>query len=111
MHKATRFVSLAMIATLLLAVGSSFAAPATPNEKEKDKVLRRLDEAARNFHSTAADFEFDSIQTDPIYDKDVQKGAVYYERKGAAFQMAAHIREIHGKSAIKVYTYSNGVFK
>ena len=111
MHKATKFVFFALIAMLLLAVRSSFAAPATPNEKEKDRVLRRLDEAAKNFHSTEADFEFDTIQTDPIYDKDVQKGTVYYERKGAAFQMAAHISEINGKPAPKVYTYSNGVFR
>jgi outer membrane lipoprotein-sorting protein len=111
MNKATKFVFFALIAMLLLAVRSSFAAPATPNEKEKDKVLRRLDEAARNFRSTEADFEFDTIQTDPVYDKDVQKGTVYYERKGTAFQMAAHIREINGKPASKVYTYSNGVFK
>ena len=111
MHKATKLVFFALIAMLLFAVRPSFSAPATPNEKEKDKVLRRLDDAAKNFHSTEADFEFDTIQTDPIYDKDVQKGTVYYERKGAAFQMAAHISEINGKPAPKVYTYSNGVFR
>jgi outer membrane lipoprotein-sorting protein len=118
MHKATKFVFFALIAMLLLAVRASYAAPATPNEKEKDKVLRRLDEAAKNFHSTEADFEFDTIQTDPIYDKDVQKGTVYYERKGTAFQMAAHINtingkplEINGKPAPKVYTYSSGIFR
>jgi outer membrane lipoprotein-sorting protein len=118
MHKATKFVFFALIAMILLAVRASYAAPATPNEKEKDKVLRRLDDAAKNFHSTEADFEFDTIQTDPIYDKDVQKGTVYYERKGTAFQMAAHINtingkplEINGKPAPKVYTYSNGVFR
>ena len=54
-------------------------------------VLHQLDVAAANFRTTPADFEFDSIQTDPIPDKDVQKGVVYYERKGTTFQMAAHI--------------------
>jgi len=113
MNKATKFVYFALTAVLLLAVRSGFAAPATPNEKEKEKekVLRHLDEAAKNFHSTEADFEFDTVQTDPVYDKDVQKGTVYYERKGAAFQMAAHISEINGKPAPKIYTYSNGVFR
>jgi len=111
MNKAIKIVSFALIAMLLLAVHSSFAAAATPNEKEKDKVLRRLDEAAKNFHSTQADFEFDTVQTDPVEDKDVQKGTVYYERKGTAFQMAAHINEINRKPALKVYTYSNGVFR
>jgi outer membrane lipoprotein-sorting protein len=74
-------------------------------------VLRKLDAAAANFHSTSADFEFDSVETDPIPDKDVQKGTVYYERKGGAFQMAAHIRELNGKIAPKVYSYASGVFK
>jgi outer membrane lipoprotein-sorting protein len=109
MNKAAKFVYFALIAIVLLAARPSFAAPATSNEK--DKVLRRLDEAAKNFRSTQANFEFDSVQTDPIFDKDVQKGTVYYERKGAAFQMAAHIDEINGKPAQKVYTYSKGVFR
>ena len=109
MPKATKFVFFALIAMLLLAVRASYAAPATPDDKEK--VLRRLDTAAKNSHSTAADFEFDSVETEPIFDKDVQKGTVYYERTGTAFKMAAHIREENGKLSSKVYTYSNGVFR
>jgi hypothetical protein len=61
-----------------------------------DKVLRRLDSAAATFHSTSAEFEFDTIATEPIYDKDVQKGTTYYNRDGRNFQMAAHIREVNG---------------
>jgi outer membrane lipoprotein-sorting protein len=109
MHKARHLVYFALIVTLVLTARISFSAPATPNEK--DRVLRHLDAAAANFHSTAADFEFDSVETDPIYDKDVQKGTVYYERKEKSFQMAAHVQQANGKQAHKVYTYSNGVFK
>lgn len=109
MHAGKKFVVLTSIALLLLALRSASAAPAASDEKEKEKVLHRLDEAAKNFHTTSADFEFDTIQTDPIYDKDVQKGTVYYGRKGAAFQMAAHISQVNGKIVSKVYTYSNGV--
>jgi outer membrane lipoprotein-sorting protein len=111
MHTARRLIVAASIAILLLAARAALAAPAPTEEKEREKVLHRLDEAARNFHSTSADFEFDSVETDPIYDKDVQKGTVYYERKGTAFQMAAHIGEHNGKPTPKIYTYSNGVFK
>jgi outer membrane lipoprotein-sorting protein len=75
------------------------------------EVLQRLDAAAANFRSTSADFEFDSVETDPVYDKDVQKGTVYYERKGTAFQMGVHISEDNGKPAPKIYTVSGGVFK
>ncbi len=71
-------------------------------------VLSQLDKAATNFRSTAADFEFDSVQTDPIPDTDVQKGIVYYERKGNSFSMAAHINEVNGKPVPKVYSYSGG---
>ncbi|MGB8258978.1 MAG: outer membrane lipoprotein-sorting protein [Terracidiphilus sp.] len=76
-----------------------------------DKVLRRLDAAAQNFHSTQADFQFDSVTTDPVPDRDVQKGVVYYERKGAEFKMAAHIREINGKAVPKIYVYSGGTVR
>ena len=57
---------------------ASFAAPG--DEKELEKVLRKLDVAAAKFHSTSADFQFDSVETDPVPDTDVQKGTVYYER-------------------------------
>jgi outer membrane lipoprotein-sorting protein len=97
----------ASIAVLLLAAHAALAAPAD----EKDKVLRRLDEAAKNFHSTSADFQFDSVETEPIYDKDIQRGTVYYERKGSTFQMAAHISEHNGKPSPKIYSYSSGLFR
>jgi outer membrane lipoprotein-sorting protein len=96
---------------LLLTARAAFAASPPLGDKEKEKVLRRLDEAAMNFHSTSAGFQFDSVETDPIYDKDIQKGTVYYERKGTAFQMSAHIAEHNGKPASKVYAYAGGVFK
>jgi outer membrane lipoprotein-sorting protein len=108
MHQKRKLVVAALMAALLLAARMAIAAPA--DEKAKDAVLRRLDVAATNFHSTSADFEFDAVETDPIPDKDVQKGTVYYERKGNSFQMAAHIHELNGKIASKVYSYTRGVF-
>ena len=95
------------MAVLLLAARAAGATPA--EEKAKEAVLSRLDVAAANFHSTSADFEFDTVETEPIPDKDVQKGTVYYERKGNSFQMAAHIRELNGKIASKVVSYASGV--
>jgi outer membrane lipoprotein-sorting protein len=74
-------------------------------------VLAKLDAAAPNFHSTSADFEFDSYQTDPVPDKEVQKGTVYYARHGSTFEMAAHIAEENGKPVPKIYTFSKGVFR
>ena len=111
MHTARKIVVAASVAMLLVVARAAVAAPPTTEEKERERVLRQLDEAAKTFHSTSADFEFDSIETDPVYDKDVQKGTVYYERKGTAFQMAAHIAEHNGRPVPKIYTYTGGVFK
>jgi outer membrane lipoprotein-sorting protein len=97
-----------MVASLALFLLPAFTANAAD---EKERVLRQLDAAAANFHSTSAEFEFDSVDTDPVPDKVVQKGVVYYERKGKAFQMGVHIREVNGKPVPKIYTISGGVFK
>jgi len=103
MHLATKTLLAASLAFLL--------APLASTAQDLKSVLAKLDEAAPNFHSTSADFEFDTIQTDPIPDKLVQKGAVYYERNGKDFQMAAHIDEENGKPVPKIYTFSKGVFR
>jgi outer membrane lipoprotein-sorting protein len=109
MLKANKFIFPALIALLLLAV--SHAVAATPAHDDKDKILRRLDQAAANFRSTSADFQFDTYLTDPIPDQETQKGTVYYERAGKNFRMAAHIREDNKKPVEKVYTFSGGVFR
>jgi outer membrane lipoprotein-sorting protein len=93
------------IALVLLPARAAFAAD------DLDKVLRKLDVAAANFHTTAADFKFDDIDTDPVPDDDVQTGVVYYERTGSKFQMGVHIDQHNGKPAPKIYTYGNGVFE
>ena len=79
--------------------------------EDVNSVLRKLDAAAANFHSTAADFKAESVTTDPIPETEVQTGTVYYERKGKSFQMAAHIQQVDGKPVPKTYMYSGGEFK
>ena len=106
MRLGIKLVFAAAIALIILPGRVAFAAP--PDKMDLKEVLRQLDNAAASFHSTSADFEFVTEQTDPVYDKDVQKGAVYYKRNGKAFQMAAHIREENGKPVPKDLTYSGG---
>ncbi len=103
MHLATKSLIVASLAILL--------APLASTAQDLKSVLAKLDAAAPNFHSASADSEVDSYQTDPVPDKEVQKGIVYYERNGSIVQMAAHISEENGKPVPKVYTYSKGVFK
>jgi outer membrane lipoprotein-sorting protein len=105
MHSRRKLAIAASLALLLLPVRTAFAAD------DLKEVLHQLDVAAASFHTTAADFEFDSYQTDPVPDKDVQKGTVYYEHIGNSFQMAAHISEVNGRPISKIYTYSDGLLK
>jgi outer membrane lipoprotein-sorting protein len=106
MRPGIKFVFAASLALLFLTAPAAFA-----DQKDLKEVLRQLDAAAANFHTTSAEFEFDTEQTDPVPDKDVQKGTVYYQRKGSAFQMAAHIREENGKPVPKVVVLKDGVVK
>lgn len=91
-----RLVLAILLATLFIPAHAAFAAG------DLKATLAKLDAAAANFHTTAADFEFDSIQTLPVYDKDVQKGVVYYKRNGAGFDMGVHIADVNGQSVPKV---------
>ena len=102
-----RFVRFFVCFGLGLAVnaGSAFAAG------DLKATLARLDAAAAKFKSTSADFEFNSVITDPVPDTEIQKGTAYYQRKGTTFQMAAHIREVNGKKVPKMYVYSGGKLK
>lgn len=96
---------------LILSIAFVGLSPAAFAADDLAAVLHKLDEAAARFKSTSADFEFDSTQTDPIPDTDVQKGTVYYDRKGAGFEMGIHIEQINGKPVPKTIVISGGVFK
>lgn len=99
------FLPLVFSLAVALSSTSAFAAG------DLKATLAKLDAAAARFKSTAADFQFDSVTTDPIPDTEIQKGTAYYQRKGNSFQMAAHIREVNGKKVPKVYVYSGGKLK
>jgi outer membrane lipoprotein-sorting protein len=57
-----------------------------------ESVLRKMDEAAANFHSTQADFVWDLYQK-VVDEHDMQKGTVYYRRAGKEIEMMAEIKE------------------
>ncbi|WP_348265008.1 outer-membrane lipoprotein carrier protein LolA [Telmatobacter sp. DSM 110680] len=99
--------------TLLAASLAFFFASITPSLSAQDlkSVLAKLDAASANFHSTIANFEFDSSQTDPVPDTDVQKGIVYYDRKNNVMRMGIHIDEDNGKPVPKVIVVSGGEFQ
>lgn len=96
---------------LVLFAALAAMAPALVRADDLNSVLRKLDAAAANFHSTSADFKAISEMTDPIPETEVQTGTAYYERKAKAFQMAAHIQQVDGKPVPKTYMFSGGDFK
>ena len=97
MHLKIRFVFTALILLAAFSCGSAaFAAD------DLNSVLSKLDDASAKFHTTTADLDWESTQTDPVPDTDVQKGTVYYQRSGAAFQMGVHVDTDNGQPAPKV---------
>jgi outer membrane lipoprotein-sorting protein len=94
MHRAGRFLSLALISGAFL-----FPRPASADDLKR--VLDELNVAAKNFHTTSADFKFDSKTTVPIPDEEIQSGTVFYERKASGFQMGIHITRVDNQDVPK----------
>jgi outer membrane lipoprotein-sorting protein len=88
--------------TLLWLSGSSLWAD------DLQQALKELDASAARFHATTADFEFDSLATEPIPDKQVMTGTAYYQRKGSSFSMAAHVKQQDGNNLPKTYMFAGG---
>lgn len=105
MRLRTQIVFSAALLFALLPVRPAYAAD------DLKRVLHQLDVAANNFRTTSADFEFDSITTVPIPDKDVQTGVVYYDRKGKSYRMGVHIKEVNGKPVEKDVLVAGGVVR
>jgi outer membrane lipoprotein-sorting protein len=99
-----RLVFFALIAAALLPAVSARAG-------DLKEVLQKLNASAKNFHTTSANVEFNTIQTDPIPDTDVQTGTSYYERKGNNFEISAHFSTHNNGPSHKIYVFSGGALK
>lgn len=105
MHPGKKIWLAASLALMLAPISSNLAA------QDLKTVLARLDATAGNFRSSSAEFEYDIVVTDPVPDTDVQKGSVYYERKGNGFESGVHINEINGKPVPKTIVFAGGVLR
>lgn len=85
-----------LLAYLLIPAHAAFAAG------NLQATLAQLDAAAARFHSTTANFEFKSVQTEPVPDTEIQKGVVYYRREGSTFHMGIHINSVDGAPAERI---------
>jgi outer membrane lipoprotein-sorting protein len=104
MHLERKIAFFALAAAVLLAVQTARA-------DDLKSVLEKLDASAEGFHTTSAHVEFDTIQTEPIPDKDVLTGTAYYERNGNHFQMAAHLTQHNKRPTAKTYILSGGTLR
>jgi outer membrane lipoprotein-sorting protein len=73
-----------------------FAPQPKPEICSLDCVLKKMDEAAANFHTTQADFVWDQYQR-VVDETDTQKGTVSYRRAGKEIEMMAEIKEPDSK--------------
>ena len=74
-------------------------------------VLAELDAAAARFQKASADLEYQNVITDPVPDTEIQKGTVYYQRKGNGFESGIHIDQINGRQVPKVIVFAGGTLK
>jgi outer membrane lipoprotein-sorting protein len=88
-----------------LAIGCLFAAVAWAQSApaDLDRVLNKMDAAAKDFRSTEASVVSDQYQK-VINESETQKGKVYFRREGSEIQMAADFAEPDKKYVV----YSGG---
>lgn len=99
-----------ILTTLLLAsLVYGFAPQPSPEACALDCVLKKMDEAAANFHTAQADFVWDQYQR-VVDATDTQKGTVYYRRAGKDIEMMAEIKDpdtkfvLYKEAKLQVYS-------
>jgi outer membrane lipoprotein-sorting protein len=97
-----KFMFAALLVVAVLGVKPAFAAD------DLQSVLHKLDVASQKFHTASADVEFDSVTTEPIYDKDVQTGTADFKREASSYEMSVHIEKDNGREVPKVIVSSDG---
>ncbi len=107
--------------SLLLIVAIACSLPgfsATPQPKPADPaaldaVLKKMDSVAANFHTTQANFEWDTYLKVIDEVDTVETGVIYYRRSGKDIEMMAEVKEVGSslstlKSEPKFVLVSNG---
>jgi len=88
--------------------------PADPGSSgAPEAVLKKMDAAAASFHTTQAEFEWDSYEKVIDEVDDVQTGTIYYRRAGKDVEMMANVKMAGSdaqnlKSAPKFVLFSEG---
>ena len=93
--------------SLFAVLAAVLAQPFFLRADDLQRVLDELNVAAKSFHTTSANFVFDSKQTLPVPDEEIQTGTVYYERNGSSFKMGVHVEKVDGRDVPKVIVCCN----
>jgi outer membrane lipoprotein-sorting protein len=97
-------VLILFVCVLGLALGRAFA----QSSPDLERVLKLMDGAAANFHTTEASFVWDQYSK-VVDETDSQKGKTYFRRQGNETQMAADITEpdkkyvLYTDSKVQIY--------
>jgi len=92
------------------------AAAQTPSESQRDAVLKKMDATAATFHTTQAEFEWDTYEKVIDEVDDIQKGSIFYRRNGKDIEMMAEVKQAGSdpaklKPEPKFVLFSNGVIR
>jgi outer membrane lipoprotein-sorting protein len=82
------------------------AAQASSGSGQLDKVLNQMDQAAANFKTAQADFDWDQY-TKVVDEHDSQKGTIYFRREAKGVQMAADINQHNNQPDKKNVLFSD----
>ena len=102
-----KYMKLKLISRLF-AAGLLFAgvAAAQNNNAALETVLKKMDTAAANFHTTTADFQWDQF-TRVIGATDTQTGKIYFRRNGKNIEMFADVATLNGKPEPKEVLFTD----
>jgi outer membrane lipoprotein-sorting protein len=104
MRASTTTVILTLAIGSLLTEFSTFASAQTVGEsQELERILKQMDDSARNFKPVEANVEWDQYQK-VINETDTEKGKIYFRRESGEVQMAVDFVEPDKKYVI----YSGG---
>ncbi|HWX55667.1 MAG TPA: outer membrane lipoprotein carrier protein LolA [Verrucomicrobiae bacterium] len=102
---------LAAIVCLAEAKGKAPVPAVPPQEGDLPSVLARMNAAALKFKSASADFEWEQF-TQLVNEKDLQKGQIYFRRKGKGLEVAIVVASPAEKQIIfkdaKIILYEKG---
>jgi outer membrane lipoprotein-sorting protein len=94
---------------LFLAAATACTSLAAFAAEDVASVLAKIDAASAGVRTISADFEWKTVQSEPVKSEEIQVGSIFFKRAGTnAFEMAADIRTVDGKSVPKILTYSQG---